>query len=59
MANETEGKIPKLDAEALIYNRYNCSPDAVRRYLKTLEGKRFLQMNDTHIFIPEAKKVKQ
>jgi len=59
MAAESQGLIPKGDAEAVIYDRYLCSPDSVRRYLKTLEGKRFLEMNDTHIIIPQFKEKSQ
>jgi len=54
MAN-VDGLIIKGDAEAMIYNRYSCSPDAVRRYLRTIQGKGFIELNDTHIIVPHIK----
>jgi hypothetical protein len=58
MANEN-GEIPKVDAEAMIYQHYECSEYAVRRYLRTLEGMRFLSQNSVYLIVEEKRKAEK
>lgn len=52
MADE-KGQVLRTDAEALIFQRYRCSRQAVRRYLETLEGARVIIQNDAHLIVAE------
>jgi len=55
MADE-KGQAVKTDVEAMIYKHYLCSDTAVRRYLRTLEGARFISQNSVYLIIEEKRK---